>query len=302
MSFSEQQIAGALDAPHEVSAPTQRGRLTADDEKLLARAWRDGADASARDRLVTANLGLVVSIAQRYRNAGVPLEELIAEGNLGLMHAVDGFDPDCGARFSTYAAYWIRQGIGRAFAANSPRGRLNSGDRRDLLALERATRQHYARTCVMPTVAELSKELGWSIERVGVCRSMFVACSRPESWDNSRGQSQTHPDDRASADAAARLGDAGPREQIGHLLSGLTPFEREAVELRFGLHGTEAQSIHSIGHALDRTSGEVRTALRIAMVKLTRDSRRPRPAEDAGGTSAGRPPRERHGEPSAGEW
>ncbi len=283
IAFTEVQSPPEEMAASQDNSPTpSRARLSVEDEQRLARAWREDGDVAARERLVTANLGLVVAIAQRYRNSGVPLEELIAEGNLGLLNAVDGFDPDCGSRLSTYAAYWIRQGIGRAFAANSPRGRLTSRDRQDLAALERASREHYSRTCEMPTVAELASDLGWSTERVGECRSMFVAFARPHSLDQPQGASPMPRGHAADEGAPFELADAGTREQVQRLLSGLTPLEREAVEFRFGLHGGEPQNVQAIARALDRPSGEVRLALRTAMAKLLRDGRRVRPAHPNG--------------------
>jgi RNA polymerase sigma factor (sigma-70 family) len=249
-----------------------RARMTAEEEVQLAREWRDTGSPAARERLVTANLGLVVSIAQRYRNGGVPLEELIAEGNLGLLSAVDGFDPECGSRFSTYAAYWIRQGISRAFAANSPRGRLSGRDRRDLSELERASRRHYSQSGDMPTIAELSEELGWSTERVNACKAMFVAYSKPHSLDQ---PSQERP----GAGPAAATEGAFPLEkneacaEVDRLLSGLSPLERSAIELRFGLHGAEPQNIHAIAKSLDHSKPETRAALRAAMAKLLRSGR-----------------------------
>jgi RNA polymerase sigma factor (sigma-70 family) len=267
--------------PH--AASTDRKRMTAEEEAGLARAWHAEGDRGARDRLVTSNLGLVVCIAQRYRNAGVPLEELIAEGNVGLMSAVDGFDPDCGSRFSTYAAYWIRQGIGRAFAANSPRGRLNGRDRRDLSELERASRIHHTRTGESPTGAELAQTLTWTNARVAACRSMHLSHARPCSLDQPRPDGS--PGALQSFDAATpgREDRSAAGATVARLLQELSPFERAAVELRFGLHGTEPRSVDTIAHSLDHTRGEIRTALRTAMAKLSRGGEKP------GAGHAGRP-------------
>ena len=261
-----QAAKGRTPAPATIT----RTRMTAEEEARLARAWRTRADRLARDRLVTSNLGLVVCIAQRYRNSGVPLEELIAEGNLGLISAVDGFDPECGSRFSTYAAYWIRQGISRAFAANSPRGRLNGHDRRDLTELERASRIHHARSGAAPTDAELAQALGWTRARVTARKSMSLSHSRPCSLD------QSHPDGLARGRQAVEHG-APIREvrtatgaTIARLLSTLSPVERSAVVLRFGLHGAEPRNVDTIAHSLDHTRAEIRAALRTAMAKLSR--------------------------------
>lgn len=266
---TQSSITEILPAPQ----PAGRERMSAAEEARLARAWQQRADRSARDQLVTANLGLVVSIARRYRNAGVPLEELIAEGNVGLLSAVDGFDPESGFRLSTYAAYWIRQGIGRAFAASTPRGRLVARDRRDLTAMEHAARAFYARTGTAPTDAELARELGWSAERVRECRGMHVSHSRPCSLDQPRPDGETASIQPAAPAAEAPLAPGGAAAQVDSLLRDLTPFERSAVELRFGLHGTEPRSLDGVACSLGHTRRETRAVLRAAMAKLARRGR-----------------------------
>jgi RNA polymerase sigma factor (sigma-70 family) len=255
-------------------SPERRGRMTAEEEATLARAWRHGGDTLARERLVTANLGLVVAIAQRYRNSGVPFEELIAEGNLGLIRAVDGFDPDCGPRLSTYAAYWIRQGISRAFAASTPRGRLNPRERRDLAELEREARRYYTQTGAPPTNAELASALGWSMERVAQCRAVHVSHARPCSLDQPRpdGVAQTiHPP--APETRTREPSNIGAR--LDRLLESLPAFQRSAVEMWFGLHGAEPQSVDTIARSLDHTRRETRRALRGALARLAREGRDP---------------------------
>lgn len=252
----------------EMEAKTTR--ISAEEEKHLASAWRHRGQLGARDRLVTANLGLVVAIARRYKNSGVPLDELIAEGNLGLLRAVDGFDPGCGSRFSTYASYWIRQGISRAFAASTPRGRLNSRDRRDVNQLDAAARRHYLEHGVMPTVAELAEELGWPRSKVEAFSAMSVRFARPASLDQPRNDDAApmpHPSAPAPAPKADRSESV---TRVDRLLEMLSPDERAAVELRFGLHGIEPQSLEVIAKSLSRSPRQTRLSLRTAMAKLAR--------------------------------
>jgi RNA polymerase primary sigma factor len=245
-------------------------RIGPEEERALAESWKKHGVRSARDRLVLANLGLVVAIAQRYRHSGVALEDLIAEGNLGLLHAVDGFDPSCGSRLSTYAAYWIRQGIGRAFAANSPRGQMNPRDRRDVGLLERAARTHYAAHGRRPTVEELVNALHWQPKRVLACRSMSQTYLRPSSLDQPRPGNTfgrldppappTDPSDNGWENAA----------RINCLLGLLSPQERAAVELRFGIHCSERMSLAAIAASLGTTRRKTRVILRTAMARLAR--------------------------------
>lgn len=254
-------------APAAVEGST---RISAEEERHLASAWRHRGQRGARDRLVTANLGLVVAIARRYKNSGVPLDELIAEGNLGLLRAVDGFDPGCGSRFSTYASYWIRQGISRAFAASTPRGRLNSRDRRDVNTLDAAARRHYIEHGDMPTVAELAETLGWPRSKVEAFRAMSVRFARPASLDQPR-NAESGPMPHPSAPAPApRVERSESVTKVGRLLELLSPEERAAVELRFGLNGIEPQSLEVIAKSLSRSPRQARLALRTAMAKLAR--------------------------------
>ena len=216
-------------------------------------------------------MGRVVAIARRYRASGVALDELIAEGNLGLLRAVDGFDPSCGARFSTYAAYWIRQGISRAFAANSPRGRLGSRDRRDVMALERAKRNHYLSEGRQPTVAELAGVLDWTTERVCACSALSRSFVRPFSIDEPDKDSERSSIQPAAPEATGKITNQEElASDIDKLLEDLTPMERGALELRFGLHGAEPQGVDTIAESMDCTRRETRAAMRTAMAKLSR--------------------------------
>jgi RNA polymerase primary sigma factor len=264
-------IVEAAEGTASVEPSGTSGRLGQKEERTLTLAWRNNGCRASRDRLVSANLGLVVAIAQRYRGRGVALDDLVAEGNLGLVRAVDGFDPDCGARFGTYAAYWIRQGIGRAFAANSPRGRLSAKDRHDVSELERAMHRHYAETCEAPTAAELARALDWSAERVRMCRAMAVSHARPFSIDQSQ-----HTSERRSHEPAAPLSvrawenDVELEVELDSLLEDLTTLERTAIELRFGLHGVEPQGVDVIAESLQLSRRETRALVRMAMAKLCR--------------------------------
>ncbi len=246
-------------------------RLTLEEETELAVAWREQGSSGARERLVEANMGLVVSIARRYRASGVSLDELVAEGNLGLLRAVDGFDPTCGARLSTYAAYWIRQGISRAFAANSPRGRLGSRDRRDVMALEKMMRQYYATNGQQPTTGELADALEWTTERVCLCSALSRSFVRPFSIDEPQKDSERQASQYAAPQAQCSVtNQADLAIDIDRLLEDLTPMERGALEMRFGLHGAEPRGLDSIADSLDCTRRETRMAMRTAMAKLAR--------------------------------
>src|ERR1700675_2718998 len=139
--------------------------LSADEEKELARRIEDG-DSEARDRMVRANLRLVVNIARRYRSTGLGLQDLIEEGNLGLLRAVEGFDPSMNTRFSTYASYWIKQSIKRALENTAKTIRIPAYMVELLAKWKRATAQLQEKCGRAPTSEEVARCLGVSAKRV----------------------------------------------------------------------------------------------------------------------------------------
>src|SRR5215203_1579459 len=143
-----------------------RGRLLTPEEELdLGRRARAG-DAQARARLIEKNLRLVVSVAKRYRGMGLSFEDLIQEGNLGLMKAVEKFDPDLGYRFSTYATWWIRQAVQRAVSDKGRTIRLPVHMWDKARKVGRATSELYAELEREPTDDEVAERLGWTTEKV----------------------------------------------------------------------------------------------------------------------------------------
>jgi RNA polymerase sigma factor (sigma-70 family) len=244
-------------------------RVTVEQEVSLARAWRERQDAAARDRLISANLRLVVAIARRYADRGVPLDELIAEGNVGLVTAVDNFNPEVGCRFSTYAAFWIRQSIAQSFARNGLRFLLSRQDRRSLALLESAVDAFVAQQGRPPTDDELAQRLGWTCEQVRLHRGLMVTRRRPESLDDDSTRTgvamknalQSHEDAPGAAEGSAIPADA---------LERLNDLEREVVQLRFGLNGNPPLHVKSIAAVVDRPVGDVRRTLMRALAQLKR--------------------------------
>ena len=143
--------------------------LTADDEKRLARAIATG-DASARDHMVRANLRLVVNIARGYANRGLPLPDLIEEGNLGLLRAVEGFDPTMGTRFSTYASYWIKQSIKRALINSGKTIRIPAYMVELLSKWRRATARLLEVLGRTPTQEEVARMLGLARKKLPIIK------------------------------------------------------------------------------------------------------------------------------------
>jgi RNA polymerase primary sigma factor len=247
-------------------------RLSAAEELELARRMEHG-DARARDRMIKANLLLVVSVAKRYSHPDVPLADLIQEGSIGLIRAVDRFDYRRGNRFSTYAVYWIRQFVWRAVAEQSRLVRLPATAHSRLLRLRRLDGQLRAQMGRAPTPAELADSAGMA--RAEVEHLLSIAAP------------VVSLDEPARADGAPLrdlLPDAGANDQIDSmdidahavhaLLGGLSPRQREVVVRRFGLAGHHPSTREAIAQLLGVTRSRVQQVEREALDRLHRNLRR----------------------------
>ena len=241
--------------------------LTASEEVKFARRIKKG-DESARHRMIESNLRLVVKIARRYVNRGLPLLDLIEEGNLGLIHAVKKFDPERGFRFSTYATWWIRQTIERAIMNQSRTVRLPIHVIKEINACMRASRTIRQGQDAHPTAAEIADYLDkdvHDVERLLALHERVTICS--SSSDDERG-----PLDSLPARHDAEPAQCAQQERVNSILDAwifkLSDKQRAVVERRFGLHGQRRLTLEEIGREIGVTRERVRQIQLDALANL----------------------------------
>lgn len=245
--------------------------LTPREEARLARRIRRG-DAAARERMIRANLRFVIKIAREYEHLGLPLLDLINEGNIGLMLAVDRFDPRKGARLTTYSSLWIRQSIRRALASQGKTIRLPVYAVDQVYHLGRAELRLREQLGRDATERELAEELGLTSDRIGELR---VAALRPASLDAPLGDEDSSRLGEVIADENAELPGASlDREDSLELLHELLPKlpAREAgiLRLRFGLDGGVERTLEQIGAMMRLTRERIRQLQNLALARLRR--------------------------------
>ena len=243
--------------------------LNREEEDSYARKALDG-DSYAKDKLITSNLRFVVNVAKKYRNSGIPFEDLINEGNLGLMSAVDKFDPDKGYHFISYAVWWIRQSILKAVCEKSRSIRLPLNRANELVQIQKVQREISRVTGESVDAKEVAAILGMDTEKVTELLEIsqdLVSLDAPSSDSVESGnlgdiiESQYNTPEEEAINKSLK-------DSINKELSGLTEKEALIINLRFGLNNNEPLSLRAIGDILGVTKERVRQIEKKAIDKL----------------------------------
>jgi RNA polymerase primary sigma factor len=244
--------------------------LTADLEKELA--YRIGAgDTNARDQMVRANLRLVVNIARGYTGKGLALQDLIEEGNLGLLRAVEGFDPTMNTRFSTYASYWIKQSIKRALVNTAKTIRIPAYMVELLAKWRRATNKLTDELGRPPTPEEVAKLLGLPKKKMNIIKKAIRVYNSTPQQDQGGEQGWSIEEMLPCGRSKSPDSELVENDDLKHvmiLLEKMDKREATVLKMRFGIDGDEQKTLKEIGECLGLTRERVRQIESEALAKL----------------------------------
>jgi RNA polymerase primary sigma factor len=249
--------------------------ISFEEEKAYAVKIAQG-DPEARKKLIEANLRLVVKIARRYTNQGISILDLIEEGNIGLIRAVEKFDPARECRFSTYATWWIKQAVERSIANHSRTIRLPVHVSSRIHKISKLTSRYMEKEGREPSVEELSQETGLKIEFIKNLFSMIIKTYSLETLIDEEGKLTLEEvlADPFTEEPLSVLEHTKRAEEVASWLDTLTTDEKKVITLRYGLDGEEPQTLESIGKTFGVTRERIRQIEQKSLNKLRRTVKR----------------------------
>ncbi len=244
--------------------------LSKEEEKELAEKIADG-DKKAREKLIQSNLRLVVSIAKSYQNNSIPLLDLIQEGNIGLIKAVDKFNPELGYRFSTFATWWIKQTITKALTVQSRAIRLPHNMVEKCLKITKAKDKYFQENNQMPTTEEIAQITNIEERHIKTLENYHkevLSLDIPVDEENRVSFGDTLEDTDKLGSPMRNLMDEANKEIVQQVLCTLSEKEKEIITMRFGLNGTDSRTLEDIGKEWGVTKERIRQIETKAMIKL----------------------------------
>jgi len=244
--------------------------LTRQEEELYARLAAKG-DQAAKDKLVEANLRFVVNVSKKYQNQGLPLDDLISEGNIGLINAIERFDVDKGYHFISYAVWWIRQSILKAICEKSRTIRLPLNRANELVQIEKMRKEMFSEKGNEPEDTELARRLGMNETQVrdllDISREM-ISLETPVYNDRDTSVLSDFIEDSAHQSPETSTVYSSLKENLNNALDTLSPKESKILQLRFGLNDQKPLSLKEIGERFQLTKERIRQIEKKALGKL----------------------------------